>query len=102
MAEITLLTPEQLSEREPKKGQGKGGRRRSPERTRIIEGYKAALQDAQPGYAADIMIESGEDKRVVRQDIKVAADELGKPFEFRPRKDRSLHIRFITAEEKAA
>ena len=53
MAELVLLTPEQLAERAHKPtGQGRLGRRRSPDRTRIIEEYKAALRQALPGMGA--------------------------------------------------
>ncbi len=104
MAEITLLTPEQVAEREQKpKGHGRSGRRRSPARTRIIEEYKAVMQDVAPGYGADVLLAEDEDKRFVRQNLKAAADELNVALEFRPIKDkRRIHFRFITPEEKAA
>ncbi len=104
MAEITLLTPEQVAEREQKpKGQGWSGRRRSLARTRIIEEYKVVMQDVAPGYGADVVLAEGEDKRVVRQNLKAAADELNVGLEFRPIRDTSrMHFRFITSEEKAA
>lgn len=102
MAEITLLTPEQLTERQ-QKPTGRMGRRRSDERTRIIEQYKAAMQDAQPGYGADVFLADGEVKRIVRQNLKTAAAEQNIGLAFRPVKDPSrLHIRFITIEEQAA
>ncbi len=103
MAEITLLTPEQVAEREQKpKGQGRSGRRRSPARTRIIEAYKAVMAEGQPGYGADVLLAEDEDKRVVRQNLKAASDELNVALEFRPIKDKRLmHFRFITAEERA-
>ena len=44
MAEIVLLRPDQLAERERPKG--RLGRRRSEERTRIIESYKEMMRDA--------------------------------------------------------
>ena len=104
MAEITLLTPEQLIERQQKpKGNGRSGRRRSPERTRIIAEYKAAMQDVQPGYGADVVLADGEVKRIVRQNLKTAAAEQNIGLEFRPVKDPSrIHLRFITIEEQAA
>ena len=103
MAELVMLTPAQVAEREQPKGPGRVGRRRSAERTRIIEEYKAALQDAQPGYGADVLLAEGEDKRTVRHNLKAAADELGQIFDFRPIKDRSrIHFRVITPEEQAA
>jgi hypothetical protein len=104
MAEITLLTPEQVAEREQKpKGHGRSGRRRSPARTRIIEEYKAVMQDVAPGYGADVLLGEDEDKRFVRQNLKAAADELNVALEFRPIKDkRRIHFRFITPEERAA
>lgn len=101
MAAITLLTPAQIAERQ-QKPTGRSGRRRSEERTRIIEEYKAIIRDAQPGAGADVVLDAGEDKKVVRQNLKAAADDLAKVIEFRPIKDPSrLHLRFITAEEKA-
>lgn len=102
MADIRLLTPEQLAERD-QKPKGKSGRRRSEERTRIIEEYKAALRDAQPGFGGDVVLDPDEEKRIVRQNLKTAADELNKAIEFRPIKDKSrIHFRIITAEEKAS
>ena len=62
MAVITLLTPVQLAERDQPNGPGRSGRRRSAERTRIIEEYKAAMQDAAPGYGADVRLGAGEEK----------------------------------------
>ena len=104
MDEITLLTPEQIAEREQKpKGHGRSGRRRSPARTRIIEEYKVVMQDVAPGYGADVLLAEDEDKRFVRQNLKAAADELNVALEFRPIKDkRRIHFRFITPEERAA
>jgi hypothetical protein len=104
MAEITLLTPEQVAEREQKRdGRGRSGRRRSPARTRIIEGYKAVMQDVAPGYGADVLLAEDEDKRVVRQNLKAAAQELNVALDFRPIKDKSrIHFRFVTPEEQAA
>jgi len=104
MAAITLLTPEQLAQRDQKpKGEGRSGRRRSEERTRRIEAYKAALQGVAPGYGADVLLADDEDKKRVRHDLHVAADELGLALAFRPVKDPSrLHVRFITSEEHAA
>ena len=103
MADITLLTPAELAEREQKpQGRGRSGRRRSEERTRIIEEYKAAMRDAEPGYGADVVLSEGEDKRIVRQNLKAAAEELTMALEFRPIKDKSrIHFRVITQEEKA-
>lgn len=104
MAAITLLTPAQLAEREQKpKGPGRSGRRRSEERTRRIEGYKAALQGVAPGYGADVLLADDEHKKHVRNDLHIAADELNLALVFRPVKDPSrLHVRFITHEEQAA
>ena len=98
MADIRVVTPEELQERE--KPKGRPGRQRSPERTRIIEGYKQALQDVQPGYGADVYLEEGEDKRQVRQNLKAAAKELNLAFDFRPVKDTArLHFRVLPPEE---
>jgi hypothetical protein len=101
MAEIVLLRPDQLAERERPKG--RLGRRRSEERTRIIETYKDMMREAEPGYGADVLLEPGESKRVVRQNLKAAALELEKVLEFRPIKDPvRMHFRVVTPEEKAA
>ncbi len=103
MAEIILLTPEQVAERENPKGRGRVGRQRSPERTRIIEAYKAALQEAHPGYGADVRLEAGDDKRTVRQNLKAAAEELHLALDFRPIRDPNrIHLRVMTPEERAA
>ena len=104
MADIRLLSPAELAEREQKpKGRNKSGRRRSEERTRIIEEYKAIMRDAKPGYGGDVDLEPGEEKRIVRQNLKAAAEELNQALEFRPIKDKTkIHFRVITPEEKAA
>ena len=103
MAAITLLTPAQLAEREQPKGPRQTGRPRSAERTRIIEAYKAAMQDATPGQGAEVRLGAGEAKRIVRQNLKAAAAELNKVLAFRPIKDPTrIHYHFITAEAQAA
>ena len=104
MAEIRILSPDELAAREQKpKGRNRSGRRRSEERTRIIEEFKAQMRDAQPGYVGDVLLAEGEDKRMVRQNLKAAADELNQALEFRPIKDKTrIHFRVITPEEKAA
>ena len=104
MAEIRILSAEELAAREQKpKGRSRSGRRRSEERTRIIEEYKPAMRDAEPGSGGDVLVAPGDEKRIVRQNLKAAADELNKALEFRPIKDKSrIHFRVITAEEKAA
>ncbi len=103
MATLNILTPEQLQNREQKPPRRRTGRRRSAERNRIIEALKAELQDANPGYGVDVILSEGEDKRLVRQNLKAAADELGIALDFRPIKDKSrMHVRVISPEEKAA
>ena len=103
MAAITLLTPDQLAERSKPKGKGRTGRRRSPERTQVIEVYKAMMQEAQPGFGADVFLTADENKRLVRQNLKAAAAELHLALDFRPMKNPTrLHFRFITPEEHAA
>ncbi len=105
MATLNILTPEELASRDQKsrsKGVGRG-RRRSAERTRIIEGFKEVLQQAKPGYGADVLLGEDEHKRMVRTNLKDAAGELGLALEFHPFKDkRRMHFRVITLEEKAA
>ena len=103
MAKLNILTPEELEKREQKPERRRTGRRRSAERTRIIESFKAELQDAIPGYGVDVTLSETEDKRLVRQNLKAAAEELGIALDFRPIKDKSrMHVRVITPEEKAA
>ena len=105
MATLNILTPEEIAAREQKsrsKGVGRG-RRRSVERTRIIEGFKEVLQQAEPGSGADVLLEEDEHKRTVRTNLKDAAGELGLALEFHPFKDkRRMHFRVMTLEEKAA
>ena len=105
MATLNILTPEELASRDQKsrsKGVGRG-RRRSAERTRIIDGFKEVLQQAKPGYGADVLLGEDEHKRTVSQNLKAAADELGMALEFRPIKVKNrIHFRVITLEEKAA
>ncbi len=103
MAVIAILTPEELAQREQKpQRQGRTGRRRTPERTRIIEAYKAVMREAEPGYGADVTLAPDEDKRQVRQNLKAAAAELNVALDFRPIKDKTrIHFRFITPEEYA-
>ena len=104
MATIRLLTPEELAEREKKPdGKKRSGRRRSEERERIINVFKETLKDAEPGFGADVLLADGEEKRLVRMNLKTAAEELDKALDFRPIKDKSrIHFRVITPEEKAA
>lgn len=102
MAVISILSPDQLAERE-KKPKGRSGRRRSEERTRIIEEYKEQLRDVEPGFGGDVNLDQSEEKRTVRQNLKAAAQELNIALEFRPIKDRSrIHFRVITAEQAAS
>ena len=103
MAILNILTPDELANREQKPAPRRTGRRRSAERTRAIEEFKAGLAQATPGYGADVLLAENEDKRIVRQNLKAAAADLGIALDFRPIKDRSrIHFRVITAEEKAA
>lgn len=101
MPEFQILSPEQLAERDTKP-KGRSGRRRSPERTRVIEEYKQQLGNVEPGYGVEVALSGDEDKRVVRQNLKSAAQELGLVFEFRPIKDTSrIHFRVLTPEDAA-
>jgi hypothetical protein len=101
MAKIQVITPDELAERTGKKGKGRSGRRRSLERTRIIEEYKEIMRDLQPGYGGDVTLEDGEEKRVVRQNLIAAANELGINLSFHPIRDpMHTHFRVITQEEK--
>ena len=50
-----------------------------------------------------MLLGEDEDKRIVRQNLKAAADELGIALDFKPIKDRGrIHFRVITPAEKAA
>ncbi len=105
MATMNILTPEELSARDAQPGlKGSGrGRKRSPERSRMIERFKGVLAQAEPGYGADVLLGEDETKRAVRQNLKAAADELGMALEFRPIKTRNrIHLRVISLEQKAA
>ncbi len=103
MARLNILTPEELANREQKPPGQRPGRKRSPERTRMIEDFKGMLVQAEPGYGADVLLSEDEDKRTVRQNLKTAADELGMALEFRPIKTRNrIHLRVISLEQKAA
>jgi hypothetical protein len=102
MANIRILTPEQLEERE-QRPKGRSGRRRSEERTRIIEEYKDALRGVEPGFGGDVSLGDEEEKRTVRQNLKAAAQELNMSLEFRPIKDKTrIHFRVITPEQAQA
>ncbi|HEX6291426.1 MAG TPA: hypothetical protein VFZ66_19740 [Herpetosiphonaceae bacterium] len=102
MADIRILTPQQLEDRE-QKPKGRSGRRRSEERTRIIDEYKEALRGVEPGFGGDVSLGEDEEKRTVRQNLKAAAQELNLALEFRPIKDKSrIHFRVITAEQAKA
>jgi hypothetical protein len=101
MAEIQILSPEALHEREHKP-KGRSGRQRSEARTHIIEEYKAILQTAPPGYGGDVTLAEGEEKRRVRQNLQEAAKELNRALDFRPIRDPArLAFRVITPEEAA-
>src|SRR5580765_3098087 len=101
MAKLQLVTPEELESRGKKTG--RLGRRRSAERTAIIEGFKAQLEGAEPGFGGDVLLAEGDQKRLVRQNLKAAADELGLALDFRPiKKPDQMHFRVISQEEKAA
>ena len=103
MAEIVVLTPEQLTARDQSQARGQGGRRRSAEHSRIIAGYTASLHAAEPGDGGDVRLAEGEAKQVVRQHLQAAAAALGLALAFRPVRDPTrLHFRVITPEERAA
>jgi hypothetical protein len=103
MAELHLLTPAELAARK-QQGQGtRWGGRRSPERTRLLEEFKAVLQQAEPGYGGEVVLAAGDNKRLVRPLLKVAAAALGYALDFRPTKDPTrIYFRVITPEERAA
>jgi len=71
--------------------------KRSEERTHIEE-YKAkALREAKPGYGADGLPRPDEDKRQVRQNVKIAAAS-SRPslLDFQPDKVEPPAFSFIT------
>lgn len=104
MAKIQILAPEDIQARDAKPQRGIGrGRRRNPEREAIITSYKALLEPTTPGYGGDVTLEAEDDKRIVQQNLRLAADELGLILTFRPIKDKQrIHFRIITPEQKAA
>ena len=104
MAAITILTLEEVARRDQKpERQRRTGRKRSAERTRIIEAYKVAMREAEPGYGADVTLAPDEATRQVRQNLKAAAQELNIALDFRRIKNRSrMHFQFITPGEHAA
>jgi hypothetical protein len=104
MARIQILTLEEVTERDAKpQGMGRVGRRRRPEREEIIAFYKELLEPTGPGYGGDVELEEGEDKRIVRQNLQFAAQELERAIEFRPIKNKMrIHFRIITQEQKEA
>ncbi len=66
MTTIAILTPEEVAQRDQQPTrEGRTGRKCSPARTRIIETYKAAMREAEPGYGADVTLAPDEDKRLV-------------------------------------
>lgn len=100
MAQLVILTPEQLVEGE-RKPDVRTGRRRSTER--IIEAYTAVLAEGQPGYGAKVQLADGEPKVHLRHNLHAAAAALGLAVICRPRPDPArLQLRFITPEEQAA
>ena len=101
MAQLHHLTPAELAARAQQQGPRRRGRR--PERTRLLEAFKTVLQQAEPGYGGEVVLAAGENKRVVRPLLKVAAAALGYALDFRPTKDPTrIYFRVITPEERAA
>src|SRR3954465_8803470 len=99
MARLEIVTPEQLEARNAKLGK-RLGRRRSAQRTTSIESFKTQLEGAEPGYGGDVLLSSDENKRIVRQNLKAAADEMGFALDFRPIKTPDkMHFRVISLEE---
>lgn len=102
MAQLTILTPEQLAERDSTPDR-RTGRRRSSARTQIIDAYEAVLAQAAPGYGAEVELEDGDTKAQVRQNLHAAAADLGLALAFGPiRNPARLALRVITLEEQAA
>lgn len=64
MAELIILTPRQLAERDQPETPGRSGRRRSEARTWVIEEDKAVLQETQPGYGGDMLLAQRDEKRL--------------------------------------
>ena len=66
-ATITILTPEEAAQRDQNpEHQRRTEQKRKPERTRMIEAYKAATQGAELGYSADVTLGPNEDKPKVQ------------------------------------
>ena len=101
MATIQTFSAKAFAERNKKPARGTG--RRSEERQRVVEEYKQALQNLEPGAGGEVSLDEGEVKRTVRLIIKDAADDLGKSLKFFPvRNSQLIKFQVITPEEKAA
>ena len=100
MAQIQILTPDELAERDRNAAEGSG---RSAARRQSIATYKRALQGVAAGYGGDVTLAEDEDKPSVRQLLKLAAQDLNVVLAFRRRKDpRRLHFVVLTPEQAAA
>ena len=96
------MTPAELAAQEQAQRPG-WSERSSPERTRLLEAFKAGLQQVEPGYGGEVVLAAGENKRLVRQLLKVATAAVGYALDFRPTKDPTrIYFRVITQEERAA
>ncbi len=61
------------------------------------------LQQAEPGYGGEVVLAAGDNKRLVRQLLKVATAAVGYALDFRPTKDPTrIYFRVITLDERAA
>jgi len=82
MAKIVLLTPEENEARRiPKR------RLEREARERQIGEWMELLRSVAPGWAGDVELEEGDEKKKVRLMLKEAAERLGLMLRFRPLKD---------------
>ena len=101
MAQIQIVTPDELAERDRNAAEWSG--RRSAARRQSIAAYKRALQGVAAGYGGDVTLAEDEDKPSVRQLLKLAAQDLQVVLAFRRRNDpRRLHFVVLTPEQAAA
>jgi ribosomal protein S4 len=97
MAELKLFTPEELAERSKPKRQQK---REAKER--MISEYAHYLAAARPGYAGEVLLGEGDDKRHLRALLKEAGQRNNQQLRFRPIKDANrIEFHLVEPEKKS-
>jgi len=76
MAKITLFTAEEYEARH------------TPKRERQVIEWMDLLRTVEPGWAGDVELEEGDEKRKVRLMLQDAASRLSLTLRFRPLKDK--------------